>query len=84
MDLASLKREYGRDLVFWGGGVDTDMLQAGTAEDVARQVRQRIDLLSPGGGFVFTPTHCIQPYTPPANILAMADELHSYGAYGKG
>lgn len=81
MDLRDLKRRYGEELVFWGAGVDTDLLQNGSAEQVADQIKERLDILVPGGGFVFSPTHCIQPRTPSENIIAMADTLYEYGKY---
>ena len=81
MDTAELKRDFGRDIVFWGGGIDVETLQFGTPESVRDEVRMRIDHLAKGGGFVFTPTHCIQPNTPPGNILAMAEALRTYGKY---
>jgi len=72
MDPAGLKREYGRDLVFWGGGCDTQhVLPHGTPADVAAEVKQRLDALAPGGGCVFTPVHNIQPDVPAANVVAM-------------
>ena len=72
MDPRWLKREYGRELVFWGGGVDTQhTLPFGTPDDVYRQVRERIDIFAPGGGFVFNSIHNIQSNVPTANILAM-------------
>ncbi len=76
MDSAELKREFGRDLVFWGGGVDTQrVLGAGTPEEVYAEVRRRVDDLRPGGGFVFAAVHNIQPNVPAANILAMRAAL---------
>jgi hypothetical protein len=72
MDPHELKREFGRDLVFWGGGVDTQRtLPFGTPDEVYRQVRERIDIFAPGGGFVFNSIHNIQSNVPTANILAM-------------
>ncbi|TVR58794.1 MAG: hypothetical protein EA426_09115 [Spirochaetaceae bacterium] len=79
MDPRDLKRDFGSELVFWGGGCDTETLQNGSPADVADEVKERIEILAPGGGFVFCPTHCIQPYTPAENILAMVDTLHAYG-----
>jgi len=72
MDPLRLKREFGRDLVFWGGGVDTQhTLPFGTPDEVYRQSRERIDLFAPDGGFVFDAIHNIQGPTPLENMLAM-------------
>ncbi len=72
MDSAELKREYGKDLTFWGGGVDTqNILGNGTPEEVCEEVKRRIEDLAPGGGFVFSAVHNIQPNVPPQNIMAM-------------
>jgi hypothetical protein len=72
MDAAELKSEYGRDLVFWGGGVDTQRtLPFGTPEEVYREVRERIEIFGPGGGFVFNAIHNVQSNVPVENILAM-------------
>ncbi len=82
MDSAELKREYGRDLVFWGGGVDTQaVLGSGTPQQVRDDVRRRIDDLAPGGGFVFAAVHNIQANVPPENIMAMWETLQAYGKY---
>jgi len=72
METAALKREFGRDLVFWGGGVDTQrVLGSGTPDEVRAEVRRRVGDLAPGGGFVFAAVHNIQPNVPPENVLAM-------------
>jgi hypothetical protein len=72
MDARTLKREFGRDLVFWGGGVDTQhTLAFGTPEDVYREVRERVEVFGEGGGFVFDAVHNVQAPTPVANLLAM-------------
>ena len=72
MDGAELKREFGRDLVFWGGGVDTQrVLGGGTPAEVRSEVLRRVDDLRAGGGFVFAAVHNIQPNVPAENILAM-------------
>jgi uroporphyrinogen decarboxylase len=72
MDSADLKREFGRDLVFWGGGVDTQrVLGGGTPGEVRTEVLRRVDDLCGGGGFVFSTVHNIQPNVPAENILAM-------------
>ena len=72
MDAERLKKEFGKDLVFWGGGVDTQKtLPFGTPEEVYREVRERIDIFNDGGGYVFNPIHNIQSNVPVENILAM-------------
>ncbi len=82
MDPAALKRDFGRDLVFWGGGVDTQgVLPNGTPEEVKDDVRRNIEALAPGGGYVFNTIHNIQADVPPANIIAMWEALQEYGMY---
>jgi uroporphyrinogen decarboxylase len=82
MDLRELKREFGRDLAFWGGGVDTQrVLGTGTPEEVKADVRRNIDALAPGDGFVFAAVHDIQADVPPENVMAMWEAWQAYGAY---
>ena len=80
MDAKQLKAKYGDRLVFWGGGVDTQtVMQYGTPEEVRAQVRERIEIFAPGGGFVFAPVHNLQYGVPVENIMAMLDELQKHG-----
>lgn len=82
MDTRTLKKSFGHDLVFWGGGVDTQrVLPNGTPAQVRDEVRRRIEDLAPGGGFVFSAVHCIQSDVPPQNIQAMWEALQEYGTY---
>ena len=82
MDTRQLKRDFGSEITFWGGGVDTQqVLPFGTPEQVRDEVRRRIDDLAPGGGFVFAPVHNIQPFVPPENIVAAYDTARQYGVY---
>ena len=82
MDLKELKRDFGKDLVFWGGGVNTQStLKDGTPQQVSDEVKKIIDILAPGGGFVFTTIHNIQEDVPPENFWAMWDTLMEYGRY---
>jgi uroporphyrinogen decarboxylase len=72
MEPRALKRDFGKDIVFWGGGVDTqDILPHGTPQQVKADVRRNIDALAPGGGFVFNTVHNIQADVPPDNVVAM-------------
>jgi uroporphyrinogen decarboxylase len=83
MDGAELKREFGRDIVFWGGGVDTQgVLGSGTPDEVRADVRRRIADLRGGGGFVFAAVHNVQPNVPPGNLVAMWETWREEAADG--
>lgn len=72
MEPENLKQKYGDRITFWGGGVDTQRtLPFGTPDEVRRQVAERIEIFSKGGGFVFNTIHNIQPNVPVENIIAM-------------
>ena len=80
-DTARLKREFGRHLTF-NGGIDTRwVLPRGSVEDVRAEVRRRIHDLAPGGGYIASAVHCIQPDVPPENIVAMCEAVREYGVY---
>ena len=82
METDRLKREFGRDLVFWGGGADaTEVMTFASPEGVKEEAKKRIRDLAPGGGFVFAPVHNIQANVPPENILALFEAAYEYGAY---
>jgi uroporphyrinogen decarboxylase len=82
-DTRHLKEEYGDELVFWGGGVDTQKtLPRGTPAEVKDEVKRRIDDLAPHGGFVFAAVHNIQADVPPENVMAMWEAWSEYGSYG--
>ncbi len=82
MDTRRLKEVYGQDIVFWGGGVDTQYVLPFTRpEEVADEVKRRIDDLAPGGGFVFAAVHNIQAHIPPENIVTMFETALEYGWY---
>jgi uroporphyrinogen decarboxylase len=80
-DTARLKREFGDKITFCGG-IDTQwVLPHGTTDDVRAEVRRRIHDLAPGGGYILSAVHCIQPDVPPENVLAMFDEAMTAGRY---
>jgi uroporphyrinogen decarboxylase len=82
MDSKRLKKEFGNDISFWGGGCDTQkVLPFGNPEQVRMEVRKRIDDLAPGGGFVFNQVHNIQADVPSENIMAMYEAVMEYGKY---
>ena len=80
MEPYQLKKDFGKDVVFWGGGVDTQkVLAAGTEKDVEDDVRKNIEALAPGGGFVFAAVHNIQSEVSPQNIMAMVRSIKRFG-----
>jgi len=82
MDPAWLKERFGSRVAFWGGGVDTQRtLPFASPDEVAAEVRERIRILAPGGGFVFNPIHNIQQGTPPENIAAAYEAARAAGVY---
>jgi uroporphyrinogen decarboxylase len=81
MDTARLKKEFGRDITFWGG-IDTHrVLPRGTTAEVREEVRKRIADLAPGGGYVLGAVHNIQAEVPVENILAMVEAAKEFGRY---
>lgn len=83
MEPTALKRDFGQDICFWGGGVDTQgVLPTGTPEQVREDVKRNVAALAPGGGYVFNTVHNIQADVPPENIMAMWEALREEGVYG--
>jgi uroporphyrinogen decarboxylase len=81
MEPRGLKREFGRDIAFWGGGVDPQsVLPRGTPAEVADDVRLNLDALAEGGGYLFGAVHNVQADVPAENVIAMVEALRAHGA----
>jgi hypothetical protein len=79
MNAKDLKNEFGKDLVFWGGGVDTQTTLAfGKPEEVRQQVLDNCQIFSEDGGFIFNTVHNIQANTPIENVVAMLEALGEF------
>ena len=79
MDAAELKREFGSHITFWGGGCDTrDILPKASPEEVKKHVFSQLEILSPGGGFVFQQVHNILADVPPENVVAMFEAVQNW------
>jgi len=82
MEPQNLKKKYGEKATFWGAGVDTQQtLPFGTPEQVRKEVRERLRIFAPRGGFVFNTIHNVQPKIPVENVLAMYEALRESGRY---
>jgi uroporphyrinogen-III decarboxylase len=80
MDPETLKSRFGKRIVFWGGGVDTQRtLPFGTPAEVGEEVRERIRIFSRGGGYVFNTIHNILARTPVENIRALLEAVEEAG-----
>jgi uroporphyrinogen-III decarboxylase len=80
MDPRLLKEKYGRRLIFWGGGIDTQkVLPFGTPDQVKTHVLKQCEILAPGGGFVFNTVHNIQANVPLPNVVAMLEAIRQFG-----
>ncbi|MCF7838480.1 MAG: hypothetical protein K9N49_07600 [Candidatus Marinimicrobia bacterium] len=78
----ALKQDFGSEIAFWGGGVETQhVLAHGSPAEVGGDVKRNLEALMPGGGYVFNTVHNIQADAPPENIMAMWETLQEYGRY---
>jgi hypothetical protein len=81
MEPQGLKTRFGGRTTFWGGGVDTQrVLPFGTPAEVREQVRERMRIFAPGGGFIFNPVHNVQAGVPLENLLALYEAVRKYRA----
>lgn len=82
MDPADLKQRFGRQICFWGGGVDSQhVLPFASPDEVRRHVQANLKAFKPGGGYVFNNVHNIQHGVPPENIVALFDAAYEFGFY---
>ncbi len=82
MEPLQLKKDFGKDVVFWGGGVDTQgVLPSGSPDKVADNVKKNVEALAPGGGYIFATVHNIQNDVPPENIMAVFETFRKLKYY---
>ncbi len=79
MQPEKLKSEFGKDVTFWGGGVDTaSILNRATPQQIKDHVKRNLEVFSTGGGYVFNTVHNIMPDVPPQNIVAMFEAVNQF------
>lgn len=79
MEPLRLKKEFGNDITFWGGGANTqNVLNNATPQEVKDHVKYNLEVFSKGGGYVFNTVHNIMPDVPPQNIVAMFQAIHEF------
>ncbi|MHC4365558.1 MAG: uroporphyrinogen decarboxylase family protein [Planctomycetota bacterium] len=82
MDPQNLKDAFGKEIVFWGGGIDAQhVLPFASPDEVKKHVRKNIEIFKFGGGYVFNSVHNIQAGVPAENIIAMYDAAYEFGFY---
>jgi len=81
MDAASLKKRFGKEIVFWGGVDSQQILPTGSSGDVEREVRNLVRAMAPGGGLVVCAVHNIQADVPVENVLTLFDSVERWGRY---
>lgn len=83
MEREDIKREFGANIVYWGGGIDTQkVLPFGSPQQVFDQTLECCSIFGKGGGYVFNTIHNIQAKTPIENLVAMLDAVHKYNRMG--
>jgi hypothetical protein len=81
MEPEGLKATWGRDFVFWGGGIDSQhTLPFGTPEEVRAEAARNVRILGRGGGMVFNNVHNIQGTVPTGNMVAFFESAKAGSA----
>lgn len=82
MDPAGLKKKFGKNIVFWGGGIDSQhTLPFSSPDQIREEVKRNMAIFKPNGGYVFNNIHNIQSDIPPQNIVALFDAALEFGKY---
>jgi uroporphyrinogen decarboxylase len=81
MDPARLKRDFGKELTFWGTIDNQGTMPFGTVEDVINETKLRLKTVAPGGGLILGPSHNVQPQVPVENIMAFYNTVKKFGNY---
>ena len=81
MDIAELKREYGRDICFWGGVGAQSVLARTTPEQVKAGVHETLRTMASGGGYIAAPCHTLTDEVSWESVIAFHEAVAEYGGY---
>jgi len=81
MELKRLKKEFGKDVTFWGGGIDVQMLPFLTPGKIREHIKEALNIMAPGGGYIFAATHNILPETSGENTNAVFMAAKEFAAF---
>lgn len=81
MDIGQLKREFGKNLSFWGGVGAQSVLARTTPAEVIEGIRRTLETMAPGGGYIAAPCHTLTDEVPWESVLAFHEAVQRYGAY---
>ena len=76
-----LKRTFGDKLIFHGCISTAGPVASGTQKEAVEDARKILDIMKPGGGYMFSPTHALQDNSPTENVLAVYELAKEYGKY---
>jgi len=80
-DYREYKKKFGKDIALWGN-IDIEFpLAKGTPEDVEKDIKEHMDVLKPGNGYICSSSHSIVNYIPYENFIAFINSVHEYGKY---
>lgn len=77
-NLLKIKKEYGEKLCFWGGISTQQALPTLKPSEIAEVIKETVEIMHSGGGYILAPTHAVPKDVPPENIIAMLDCFKSY------
>ena len=77
MDPGGMKREFGRDLTFYGGISTQQVLPFVTPKEVKETVWRMIDLVGKDGGYIVAPTHGMPKDIPAENMAAFVEAVQN-------
>jgi uroporphyrinogen decarboxylase len=72
-NIHEVKRDFGKDLTFWGGISTQRLLPFASPDEVKKTTREIMKVMGEGGGYVAAPTHDVPADVPPENIIALVE-----------